>query len=232
MSGPGSLADTLARRLIPRVMVAHSRIDWPARLGASARRRLGRQARVELFFAFDDPCSAVAVIDLAERLAARRARLVLLPVVRRGIPGDPALDQKRSYAITDARRLGARSGLALTRSQPLDPDSVSFLAEWVGSARQGAALTGFCVEALRLLWFGSEGPLPRADLAALWSEHFGGPPPLGSTAHAVRRNEARMHGRGPYDTPAAWVHGQWFFAHDRLAQIAARVDELGWGAPA
>ena len=36
--------------------------------------------------------------------------------------------------------------------------------------------------------------------------------------------------RGPYDTPAAWVHGQWFFAHDRSAQIGARLDDLGWTA--
>jgi hypothetical protein len=37
-----------------------------------------------------------------------------------------------------------------------------------------------------------------------------------------------MRRRGPYDTPAAWVHGQWFFAHDRGAQIADRLDALGW----
>ena len=46
----------------------------------------------------------------------------------------------------------------------------------------------------------------------------------------MRRNERLMRRRRPYDTPAAWVHGQWFFAHDRLAQIAARLDELGWTA--
>jgi hypothetical protein len=46
----------------------------------------------------------------------------------------------------------------------------------------------------------------------------------------VRRNERRMRRRGPYDTPAAWVHGQWFFAHDRPAQIAHRLDQLGWAA--
>jgi hypothetical protein len=26
------------------------------------------------------------------------------------------------------------------------------------------------------------------------------------------------------------VHGQWFFAHERLAQIEHRLDELGWAA--
>jgi hypothetical protein len=39
-----------------------------------------------------------------------------------------------------------------------------------------------------------------------------------------------MRRRGPYDTPAAWVHGQWFFAHDRPEQIAHRLDQLGWTA--
>ena len=36
-----------------------------------------------------------------------------------------------------------------------------------------------------------------------------------------------MRRRGPYDTAAAWVHGQWFFAHDRVEQIGHRLDELG-----
>jgi len=33
-------------------------IDWPSRFGAGVRRATGRRGRVELFFAFDDPCSA------------------------------------------------------------------------------------------------------------------------------------------------------------------------------
>ena len=39
-----------------------------------------------------------------------------------------------------------------------------------------------------------------------------------------------MRRRGGYDTPAAWVHGQRFFAHDRLVQIGERLDDLGWTA--
>ena len=46
----------------------------------------------------------------------------------------------------------------------------------------------------------------------------------------MRRNEKLMRRRRPYDTPAAWVHGQWFFAHDRLVQIGERLDSLGWKA--
>jgi 2-hydroxychromene-2-carboxylate isomerase len=232
MSRATPIGDVLARRVLPRAVVAQSRIDWPARVGAAARRRLGRPGRVELFFAFDDPCSAVAVIELAERTGGRGAELALLPVVRRGIPRDPAVGLKRRYAITDARRLGARSGLTLSRGQPLDPDLLAFLAEWVSLTPPGPALTGFCVQAMRELWFNSDGPVPRVELAALWREQLGSEPPLGGTSHGVQRNERRMRRRGPYDTPAAWVHGQWFFAHDRLSQIEHRLDELGWSAAA
>jgi hypothetical protein len=37
-----------------------------------------------------------------------------------------------------------------------------------------------------------------------------------------------MTSRGPYETPAASIGGRWFFAHDRSAQIADWLDELGW----
>ncbi len=225
-----SPADLLVRRVAPSAVIALSRVTWPARLGAAARRRLGRRGRVELFFAFDDPCSAIAVIDLAGRLAGRDVRLLLKPVVQRGIPGDPAVELKRAYAIADARRLGRRSGLELTRREPLSARAVAFLAEWVAAAPQGPALTRFCVAAQRLLWLGSEGPVERAAYGALWREHLGGRPPERGGAQAVRRNERLMRRRRPYDTPAAWVHGQWFFAHDRLAQIAERLDDLGWTA--
>lgn len=224
--------DMLARRVLPRVVVAQSRVDWPSRSGAATRRRLGRSGRVELFFAFDDPCSAVAVIELAERTSARDVRLVLLPVVRRGMKDDPAVELKRRYAIDDARRRGVRAGLELSRTEPLDADSVSFLAEWVSVAPQGPALTRFCAEALTRLWFDGTGAASGVDrdaFAALWRERLGtDPPPAGS--HGVKRNERRMRRRGPYDTPAVWVHGQWFFAHDRPAQIEQRLDDLGWTA--
>jgi 2-hydroxychromene-2-carboxylate isomerase len=232
MTRAGSPVDRLARRALPRLVVAQSRVDWPARLGAGARRRLARPGRVELFFAFDDPSSAVALIELGERTRRREVQLVLLPVVRRGILGDPAVGLKRSYAITDARRLAARSGLALTRSEPVEPDLVSFLAEWVSATPQSPALVEFCLQAIRELWFESRGPVPRVELGALWREQLGGEPPLGVTSSGVQSNERRMRRRGAYDTPAAWVHGQWFFAHDRLPQIEHRLDQLGWSATA
>src|SRR6476661_8459451 len=109
------MRETLTRRVIPRLVVALSQITWPARLGAALRRLVGGHGRVELFFAFDDPCSAVAVIELAARVAGRDVELVLKPVVARGIDGDPAVDQKRRYAIVDAGRLARRSDMVLLR---------------------------------------------------------------------------------------------------------------------
>ena len=222
------MRDVLARRVLPRAVVWWSQIIWPARLAAAARRLIGRRGRVELFFAFDDPCSAVAVIDLADRVAGRRARLVIKPVVRRGIAGDPAVDQKRRYAIVDAGRRARRAGLALGRDEPLAPEDTAFLAEWAAGAPEGAALTSFCVEALRSLWFTTDGPVGRARYATLWRERFGAEPR--GAVDGVRGNERLVRRRRPYDTPAAWVHGQWFFAHDRLVQIGERLDSLGWTA--
>jgi 2-hydroxychromene-2-carboxylate isomerase len=194
------------------------------------RRALGRRGRVELFFAFDDPCSAIAVIELAERVAGREVQLVLKPVIARGIREDPAAQLKRRYALTDARRLGRRSGLVLTRTEPLAPEEADFLAAWVASTSPDPSLERFCVEAMRQLWFVSSGPVELADYERLWQEQFGSPPPVAPGTRSVARNERLMRRRGPYDTPAAWVHGQWFFAHDRLTQIGERLDELGWRA--
>lgn len=43
-------------------------------------------------------------------------------------------------------------------------------------------------------------------------------------------NAKRMRGKGIYDTPAAWIDGEWFFAHERLDSIGDRLDYLGWTA--
>jgi len=211
----------LARRVVPSAIISASRIDRPARARAALRRRLGRPGRVELYFAFDDPCSAIAVLDLVERLRGRDLKLELLPVVQRGFAGDPAREQKRQYALADARRLAARSGLVLDRAAPLQPEATAFLAERAAAAAEPER---FCVDALRRLWFGGDGPLDEARFADLTAA-APAPDPA-----ALRRNERRMRRRGPYETPAAWLHGRWYFAHDRLVQIEERLDELGWRA--
>jgi 2-hydroxychromene-2-carboxylate isomerase len=211
------------------VVVELSRIDRPARIGAGVRRALGRRGRVELYFAFDDPNSAVAVIDLAERLAEYEVLLLLRPVVNRGIPDDPATEDKRRFAVTDAGRLFERAGLTLRRTEPLRPEDTAFLAEWAATSLPGSALTRFCVAAMRELWLVDGSPVTQETYSDLWREFFGGEPPAAAEgAEAVRANERRMARRGPYDTPAAWVHGRWWFAHDRLPRIGERLDELGW----
>jgi len=196
---------------------------------AGARRRRGLRGEVELYFGFDDPCSAIAVIDLAGRLQGRDVDLLLSPVVRRGIPGDPAAQAKRSYAVTDAGRLARRLGLGLSRTVPLAAEDTEFLAGWAAGADGGPALTGFCVDAMRRLWFESDGPIERGDYHRIWLERFSAePPPRSRTAPALRMFEARMGRRGPYETPAAWIQGRWYFAHERSDSICEWLDELGW----
>ena len=115
----------------------------------------------------------------------------------------------------------------LTRTEPLPPDATAFLACWAAAAPDGAARTAFCVAAMQELWFASDGPVSEVPYAALWREHVGGEPSPGDE-QAVHRAERQMRRRRLYDTPAAVVHGQWFFAHERLPSIGHRLDELGW----
>lgn len=226
-----TLRDKIERELAPRAIVAASTITWPARAEAAARRAAGRSGRLELYMGFDDPCSAYAVLDLADRLEGRRVIFDIRPVVERGIEGDPALERKRAYGITDARRLGRRLGLTLSRSEPLDPHDTAFLAAWVAGAPRGPSLTRFCTAACLGLWFQSDGPVTPEPYAALWRDCLGGDPPAASdpaARGAVAADEKRMRRRGPYETPAAWIAGRWFFAQDRPEQIADWLDELGW----
>jgi len=221
--------DRIAKRFGPRLVIAQSQFDAPARIGAATRRRLGRHGRVELYFAFDDPCSAVAILDLDARLRGRQVDLMTLPVTKRGIRDDPAVDRKRDYAIVDARRLFARRGIVLGRRAPLAPDATAFLARWVAAASNGAAARRFCVAAMEALWLTDDAPVDRNRFEVLWNDVVGAPLPDDTIgAAAVARNEERMGKRGAYDTPMAWVHGQLFFAHDRLVQIGERLDDLGW----
>lgn len=226
------LRDRATRRWAPRAVVALSRVTWPARARAAARRAAGRPGVVDLYVAFDDPCSAVALLVLRDRLAGRPVALRVHAVVARGPEGDPATADKRRYAILDARRLARRYGLGEpARDEPLPPASVAFLAAWVAQAPPGPAVTAFCSEALRRLWLdGDDGPVDRDAFAALWRGTVGGEPPPDAAPGAVAVVERRMRRRGPYDTPAAIAGGAWFFAHDRPAQIAERLDLVGWAA--
>jgi 2-hydroxychromene-2-carboxylate isomerase len=221
----------LTRRTLPRALALSSQVTLPARVGAASRRRAGRVGRLELYFAFDDPCSAVAVPDLIARLKERRVRPVLMPVVRRGMADDPAVEDKRTYSVIDARRLARVNGLELRRSEPPDPAATAFLAHWAAGAPASPGLTGFCCDALNQLWFESAGAIQRAVYEQLYMDHLGfSPPPTrNGESEPVRACEARMSRRGMYETPAAWVSGRWYFAHDRPQQICEWLDQLGWG---
>jgi 2-hydroxychromene-2-carboxylate isomerase len=218
--------DRAEREIGPRLIVAASTVTAPARAAAAARRATGRSGRLELYFGFDEPTSAFAVIDLAQRLQGRKVIFDLLPVVERGIKDDPALERKLVYRIADGRRLGRRIGMTLCRSEPIDPQQTAFLASWVAAAPRGTALTRFCAAACRRIWFESDEPIEQARYVELWRECFGSAPVV--DVEAVRANEKKMASRGPYETPAAFIGGRWFFAQDRSAQIADWLDELGW----
>jgi hypothetical protein len=222
-----TIRDRIQRRVMPRLIVRLSRVRWHRRAAAALRRGLGGRGTVRLFLAFDDASSAIAMLGLTDRLAGRRVRLLVEPVVRRGIPGDPAEPDKRRYAVVDARRLARRGGLELSRSEPVPAAEAAFLAEWATALPAGPDRNGFCVDAMRLLWLDSDGALPVDDLEALWSRRSAALPPA---ANGVLPGERQMKRRRLYDTPVAVVHGRWYFAHERLDQIGEWLDELGWTA--
>lgn len=232
-----SARDTLQRRVLPRAIVGLSTVRAPGRAAAAVRRARGGQGTVRLFVAFDDPYSAVAVLGLSGRLATRPVALRIEPVVARGIAGDPAVQAKREYAVTDARRLALRDDRVLGREAPVPAAAVAFLAAWTAALPDDGDPRGpratFAAAALQALWFGSGGPVDRREYAERWAACA--PPGAAAPADvhpAVAATERTMRRRGLYDTPIALVHGQWFFAHERLAQIEHRLDELGWRAAA
>ena len=118
--------------------------------------------------------------------------------------------------------------MKLARETPLAAADCAFLAEWVAALRSGPAPLAFTIAALRRLWFESDGPIERNVFLDLWREHIGSEPRRDPAA--VRAVERRMTRRGPYETPAAWIAGRWYFAHDRPGQICEWLDELGWPA--
>jgi 2-hydroxychromene-2-carboxylate isomerase len=225
--------EKLEKEIVPGLIVAVSTFTLPARLAAAARRAAGRRGRIELFFAYDEPTSAYALLELARTVEGRSVAIGLVPVVERGIEGDSAAERKRAYALVDGRRLARRLGLTMGRGEPIDPESVRFLAAWTALGPQGPALQAFAEEAMTRLWFDGDGPVEREPYAALWRERLGSEPPDENSSgaqEALRANERHMARSGPYETPAAKIGGRWDFAQDRPRQIGAWLDELGWRA--
>ncbi len=219
----------MTRRVGPRLLIASAGVKPTHRLAAKRVRNSGGHEQVELFFAFDDPLSTVALLDLSGRVAGRAVDLVALPVVERGMAGDPAVQWKRDYAVLDATRLAARLGIAFSRKETVSPQVVRYLADWVSAREPHSTLTDFSVAAAKAIWVEGVDPADQAHFVHLWDEIVGGTPP-GPGSGRVEANQKLMKKRGPYDVPAAWVRGQWFFAHERGERISQTLDELGWGA--
>lgn len=217
-----AMTEYLRRAVGPRVVVATSR--W--RLRAAAYRLLKRRPRIELFFAFDDPYSAIALPGLIQIARARKAELKLVPLLERGIDGDPAADKRRLHAVTDSRRLALRDGRSLSRTAPLAAGDCAFLASWAAAAQSHEGLPAFAAAALQQLWFSSASGQPQAaDFQALHVQHLGAPPAANTNGAlaALAQNRKHLHKLGHWETPAAYIAGEWFFAHERLPQIDAHL---------
>jgi len=219
-------AEKLKRHTVPAIVLAASKVRAPGKAIAAARRAAGKRATVELFVAFDDPSSCLAILELDRRLAARDVDLVIRPVINRDMDGDPAIEAKRSYALLDAGRLARRYGLTITRDAPIAASDVAFAAEWAAAAGPLVA-RDFCVSVAKRLWFEPDANIDRDSIAETFGLTVGGVPPMGGAA-AVVTNEKLMKRRGAYTVPMAAVHGRLFFAHERLDQICEELDLLGW----
>lgn len=222
-----SIADTIRRTVAPQLVVAASRIEWPAQLSASLRRKLGQPARIELFFAFDDPYAAIALPGLIKIARQHGAQLTLYPLIERGIANDPAADARRRHAVEDSQRLARRFGKTLSRSAPISAQDTAFLAAWTQTAKADAGVINFAAAALEQLWFGSNGPVKQEDYRRAHSQYLHSAASASNEA-ALARNTARLIKLGHWESPAALVEGQWFLAHERLAQINEHLERLGW----
>lgn len=218
------MTEYLRRAAAPRTVVALSRWRAPRQVLGRLGRLLGLRPRIELFFAYDDPYSALALPGLIAIADAHGAVLALRPLIERGIDGDPAAAQRRHHAVGDSQRLAQRDGRSLSRGAPLAPETVAFLAEWTAAAQDRPGIAAFAAAALHRLWFQSDGAVNRDDYAALYRRHLGEAP--AGDGGATARNRARLLKLGHWESPAARVGGEWFFAHERLPQIDACLRAL------
>ena len=223
-----ALRNHLRRSLVPSTVIALSR--WPSPRSAIARtaRRLGRPITLEIYFAFDDPYAAIALPALRDCVQYKPVSVRLYPLVRRGIAGDPAALARKHFALTDARRLAQRQDSELRRSEPLTAEDCAFLATWTAAAHHHPSALAFAGDALDLLWRDSDKPVSPQRFEALYRAHIDRPPPIVDieSHRALERNSKRLYAKGHWESPSVRIAGQWYFAHERLAQIQHRLDEL------
>lgn len=227
-----NISTYLKRSLVPSLVIAASRWRGPRLAAMRIAHRCGLPIRLELYFAFDDPYAAIALPALLDSLRRRPAKnrisVQLYPLVQRGIPGDPAALARRRFALTDARRLALRAAWNLSRTEPLDADDCAFLAAWTAAARHHPAALAFASDALELLWRDSDRPVSQSCFEALYRAHLDRPSPIVDNAlqRVLQGNTDRLIAKGHWESPSLRIAGEWYFAHERLAQIDRRLDEL------
>ncbi|MBA4286723.1 MAG: hypothetical protein C0434_14445 [Xanthomonadaceae bacterium] len=212
------IKERLQRRWLPRLVVALAR--------RQRARPLPAAAAIELYFACDDPCAAIALPALAALAAERGVPLQLYPLIARGIGGDPAADARARHAVRDADRLARRGGRQLSRRSPLAAADTAFLAGWIESLRGTPAMVPFAIAVIEQLWLvDGDTPPAASHYAPLFHRMAGHPAPSPeATQPSLAANHRRLRRLGHWESPAARIGGEWFFAHERLAQIGECLD--------
>lgn len=223
------LRDQLRRKLIPSTVIAASRLTSPRQAAARLQAACGGRVKVELYFAFDDPYAAIALPGLIDICAGRAVDLQLYALLDRGIADDPAADARAAHALDDATRLGHRLGRPFARRQPLRPQDCAFLAEWFEQARGAPGFQRFAAAALAQLWQHGDGAVLPSSFIDVHRQCLKRLPPITAPeiSAQLQRNTRRLRARGHWESPAARLAGEWFFAHERLALIAQRLDQYG-----
>lgn len=213
------LKEQLRRRWLPSLLIALSR--------RQRARPLPPDTGIELYFAFDDPGAALALPALLALSIERGVGLRLHPLTERGIAGDPAAAARAAHAVRDADRLARRGGRRLSRTQPLAAADTAFLAGWTEALRDPHQRAAFAAAAIEQLWFGEPDGQPQPDhYRDLHRRLTGSAPPIAiaDLAPALAANHRRLHRLGHWESPAARIGGEWFLAHERLAQIGDCLD--------
>jgi 2-hydroxychromene-2-carboxylate isomerase len=217
------------RSLVPSAAISVLESMLSTRVRAGIVRVAKLRVRAELYFAFDDPYSAIAFAEVAELAEERSVDLSLFPILDRGVPGESNDDQRRRYAVVDARRLARRRQRRLSRNAPVARNEISNLTMWAEAARERGKLEEFSGEVFDRLWFRNEVGVDFGEAYAIYGRIVGGTPPRNLTKYRARvaANSGRLRQRGHWDAPALWVEGKWFFAHERLEQAADYMSQLG-----
>lgn len=208
------------------IWVLESKAQAAVRSSVGRIRR--RAPRAELYVAFDDPYSALALETVRDLRSAPHVDFEIYPVVRRGVAGDSNSELRRAYSLRDAKRLATRRGRPIVRDELISPERVAELAYWTEAAREQGRHEELCVALLERLWFRGKSLPDFGELYALYRQIVGSNPPKNLLRYRlqVRKNETRLLRRGHWDSPSLLLEGKWYFAHERGEQIRQQLEEL------